>query len=114
MSSREQNRLLPQNICSINESYCNRGSHCGSDETHQLLSCVRMPGFWEHNHVRHFRGVILPNYSYERLWLRHFRITKTFEMMFSEIGLLVGPVINHTHCWGKVTWLFLLCIEGFI
>jgi len=46
-----------------------------------MLSCVRTPDVWECNHVR-------DNFD-DKLWLRHFRKTKTiFEMVCNEIGQL--------------------------
>ncbi len=48
-----------------------------------------MPDVWERNRVRQFWEVIMPNHCNDRLWLRHFRKTKTtFEKVSSEIGLL--------------------------
>ncbi len=69
-----------------------------------MLSCVRrrMLDVWECNHVRHLWGVIIPNHFDDRLWLRHFRMTKpTFEMLCNESGPLVSPVIHSMICWGK-------------
>lgn len=37
----------------------------------------------------------MSNHCNDRLWLRHFRKTKiTFEMVSSEIGLLVNPTVQ--------------------
>ncbi len=69
-----------------------------------MLSCVRrrMLDVWECNHVRHLWGVIIPNHFDDRLWLRHFRLTKpTFEMLCNESGPLVSSVIHSMICWGK-------------
>lgn len=61
-----------------------------------MLSCFRMqmPAVWEHNHVRQFWVVIIPNHFDGRLWLNHFKMTKTtFSMMYNEISSLVSPVM---------------------
>uniref|UniRef100_A0A673HX22 DDE Tnp4 domain-containing protein n=1 Tax=Sinocyclocheilus rhinocerous TaxID=307959 RepID=A0A673HX22_9TELE len=43
---------------------------------------------------RQFWEVIIPNHFDDRLWLRHFRVTKTtFQMLCNEIGLLVSPLM---------------------
>lgn len=48
--------------------------------------------------VRLFWEVIIPNHCDKKLWLGHFRMTKTtFEMLCNEIGRLVSPVML-THC----------------
>jgi len=59
-----------------------------------MLFCVLMQ---IHNPVTQFWMIIIPNHFDDRLWLNHFRMTKTtFEMLCNGIGLLVSPDIHIT------------------
>lgn len=45
--------------------------------------------FWERNGVRQFEEAIIPNHFDDRLWLKHFGMTKTaFDVVCNEIGSL--------------------------
>lgn len=80
-----------------------------------MRSCVGIPDVLEHNHVRHFQGVIIPNHFDDRVWFTYFRMTKTtFEMVCDENSVLVSSVMKSHALLRQSHVSFLKCTAEFI
>ncbi len=77
------NKLLAPQSVQLKHNKCSNVLFCFRRQIYTVWECSCVQ-FWE---------VIILNHCDDRLWLRHFRMTKTtFQILCSEFGPLVGPV----------------------
>lgn len=82
---------------------------------HLVLSCGwrRMPDIWDSEQWERVLGGNYTNHFDDRLWLGHFRWTKTtFKVLCSEIGILVSPVMP-TNVYSSHRKMQIMCMSSY-